>query len=231
MRYFLILILFVIRAQAQDIQSLDSETFAFALRHDPNAQLVDLRSQNAFDEGHIKKAISAPYENDNFENLAKKLIEKNRTLFLYCQTGTEGRNASIFLKDLGYREVYFLDGGFTQWTASSKPYVSSRSTNSAIASYTVDDINKALANSDKVLIFLEAPLCKQCKSMEPILLRNVGISKGIKFLKIDINKELAIAEHFKAKETPTYIYFKNGKQIWKYSGELLEKDLQAVLFQ
>jgi thioredoxin 1 len=231
MRYFFILFLFAIQTKAQDIQRLDSETFAFALRQDPNVQLVDLRSQDAFDEGHIKNAVSAPYENDNFENLAQKLIDKTRTLFLYCQTGTEGRNASIFLKDLGFKEVYFLDGGFTQWTASSKPYVSSGRNNHPIVTFTVDDLNRAVASSRKLFLFLEAPMCKPCKAMESMIQKNTGTHNGIKLLKLDISKEIAIAEYFNAKETPTFIYFKNGRQLWKYSGEIFEKDLQAVLFQ
>lgn len=225
------LFLFSVQIQGQEIQSLDTETFAFALRHDPTVQVIDLRNPEAFDEGHIKKAISAPYDNDNFQTLAQKIIQKDRTLFLYCQTGSEGRNASIFLKDLGYNEVYFLDSGFTNWTSSSKPYVCSRNNNKPIALYRVGDINKTIENNEKVFLFLNAPWCKHCKVMEPIISRNTGINTGIKMLKIDISKERVIAEHFRANETPTLIYFQNGKQVWKYSGEILEKDLRAILFQ
>jgi rhodanese-related sulfurtransferase len=231
MKYFLLTFCLTLQAIGQDIQSLDAKTFSFALMNNPSAQLIDLRVTKAFEEGHIKKAISIDYENDEFQSLIDSKADKFKTLFIYDQTGKTGKNACLFLKEIGYREVYYLEGGFTNWTSSSKPYVYSKNNSKAIASFTKKDLQNIVSANDKVFLFLHAPYCKQCQIMEPIISRNTGDAYGIKMLKIDASKELTITEYFNAKDKPTMIYFKNGRQVWKYSGEISENDLRYVLFQ
>jgi thioredoxin 1 len=231
MKYFLFLICLTLNAVAQDIQSLDAETFSFAISNTPSAQLVDLRGTKPFEIGHIKKAISIDYESDEFQALIESKTNKVNPIFIYDQTGKAGKNACLFLKEIGFREVYFLEGGFTHWTSSSKPYVSSKRSQTAIASFTKNDVLKIVSTNDKVLLFLQEPNCKACKIMEPIIIRNTGVVLEIKMLKIDASKELTITEFFNAKDSPTMIYFKNGKQVWKHSGEISENDLQTVLFK
>jgi len=95
-----LLFLFSVQIQGQEIQSLDTETFAFALRHDPTVQVIDLRNPEAFDEGHIKKAISAPYDNDNFQTLAQKNNSKRQDAFSVLPNGFRRKKRKHFPKGL-----------------------------------------------------------------------------------------------------------------------------------
>ncbi|MFT5886627.1 MAG: thioredoxin 1 [Arcticibacterium sp.] len=214
---------------SQSMQGLDASTFQLAVKLNPHAQLVDIRMSKAYTEGHIKGALSLVYEDANFEEMAYTKIDKKRPVYLYCQTGTESKNAVIFLKELGFEEVHYLDKGFTRWTSSSKPYVSLLKTTKPIASFTLDDLNRVLDNNQEVFLFLYAPGCSDCKVMEPIIRRNTGMETPTKLLEIDMSKEKAIAEHFNASETPTMLLFRNGRQIWKYTGQITEENLQVVL--
>lgn len=214
----------------QEIKGLDSNTFQKALKHDATAQLVDLRSEEAFNEGHIKGAIRINYEERDFETVALKALDKNQGIYLYCFTGKESQNATVFLKDLGFKEVHYLDGGFSKWTSSSKPYVSSRQSTKPIAPFTVENLNELLSLNSNVLLFLYSKTCPSCEIMETVLRRNTGGHTEIKFVKMDIERDLEISEHFNAIETPTMLYFQNGRQVWRYSGEIEEDRIQAVLF-
>ncbi len=214
---------------SQSLKGLDATTFQLALKHNPDAQLVDIRPSDSFAEGHIKRALSLNYDNAVFEELAKAKLNTARPVYLYCQTGTKSKNAALFLKGLSFKEVHYLENGFTGWTSSSRPYVSSLKTTKPNAYFTLNDLSKVLTSNKEVFIFLHAPWCGHCKVMEPVIRRNTGYGTAIKMLKIDISKEAVIAEHFDASETPTMLLFQNGKQVWKYTGEIEEEKLQKVL--
>jgi rhodanese-related sulfurtransferase len=214
---------------SQSIHGLDANTFQLALKYNSQAQLIDLRVSLSYAEGHIKGALNLLYEDTNFEEIAYTQIDKKKPVYLYCQTGTESKNAVIFLKELGFMEVHYLDEGFTGWTSSSKPYVSSLQTTRPIASFTLTNLKQVLDNNQEVFLLLYSPLCSLCKVMKPVIRRNTGIGTPIKLLEIDIKRELVIAEHFKTFDTPTMLLFRNGRQIWKYSGEISEENLQMIL--
>ncbi|WP_341227498.1 rhodanese-like domain-containing protein [uncultured Arcticibacterium sp.] len=231
MKYSIVLLLLSLSSFGQDLTGLNPSIFQKAFKENPSASLLDLRSEDLFHRGHIKKAINLDYGRVDFDELMTSKFDKKQALFLYSSTTIDAKNASIFLKGLGFQEVYYLSGGFSNWTASSKPYVSSRLDTKPIAAFTLENLMQAINTDDKVFVFLSAPWCSHCKVMEPIIRKNTGNKSGIKLLKIDASKELAITEHFKATETPTFIYFNKGKQVWRYSGEIEENELQKVLFR
>ena len=83
------------------------------------AEIIDVRGQREFEEGHIEGSINIPeYEiNNNFENIIKN---KNKPIVLYCATGFRSTKAYYKLKDMGYTEVYNLYGGIENyWEKSS----------------------------------------------------------------------------------------------------------------
>jgi thioredoxin 1 len=69
------------------------------------------------------------------------------------------------------------------------------------------------------LVDFFATWCGPCQTMSPVLdeLKKVYGEK-IRIIKIDVDKNPAIADQFKIRGVPTLILFKEGKILWRESG-------------
>lgn len=74
-----------------------------------DVQVVDLREKEAFQELHLKGAVSIPYE-ELGENM--HLLEKDKIIFLYCERGSISLKAAKELSDAGYQTVTLIGGIF-----------------------------------------------------------------------------------------------------------------------
>jgi rhodanese-related sulfurtransferase len=73
------------------------------------AILIDVRSPQEFNEGHLPGAINIPeYEIRKVKNEMPKL---NQQIVVYCQYGGRSREAYNMLRKMGYTNVYSLKGG------------------------------------------------------------------------------------------------------------------------
>ena len=75
--------------------------------------VVDVRSLEEYNEGHIPNAISVPLE--TIENEAEtKLKNKDDLILVYCRSGRRSREAALRLIKKGYRNVIDF-GGIQDW--------------------------------------------------------------------------------------------------------------------
>ena len=79
--------------------------------------------------------------------------------------------------------------------------------------------NDIIQSETPTLVDFHATWCGPCKSLAPIL-DQLKSKKGqaLRILKIDVDKNPAIADQLGIRGVPTLIYYKNGKQIWRKSG-------------
>jgi phage shock protein E len=76
---------------------------------DNGAQLIDVRTKEEFDQGHLDHAINIEYE--NIPMLVKHIGEdKNRSVVLYCRSGRRADVAISELSKLGYTDVFNGEG-------------------------------------------------------------------------------------------------------------------------
>lgn len=69
-----------------------------------DAMLIDVRMPEEFRENHIEGAINIPiYEMDNLKD---EIIDKDKVILIYCQTGKRSKIAKEILMQNGYRNVY-----------------------------------------------------------------------------------------------------------------------------
>ncbi|MEP5934638.1 MAG: thioredoxin, partial [Winogradskyella arenosi] len=79
-----------------------------------------------------------------------------------------------------------------------------------------------LINQDQpVLVDFFADWCGPCKMLAPIL-KDVKETMGedVSIIKIDVDKNQALASKYQVRGVPTMLLFKNGKQVWRESGVL-----------
>lgn len=103
------------------IQVLDAAKYEKKIT-EPNIQLIDVRTPEEFNEGHIANAVNINFLADDFEaNVAN--LDKEKPVMVYCKSGGRSAKASARLKELGFKNITDLEGGISNWNSADKPTV------------------------------------------------------------------------------------------------------------
>lgn len=84
------------------------------LHNDPDAQLVDVRKSEEFQVSHLKDAQNICVTDTDFRDKAKNL-DPNKPVYVYCKKGGRSAKAAKILKEMGFKEIYDLQGGIIKW--------------------------------------------------------------------------------------------------------------------
>lgn len=71
--------------------------------------LIDVRTKEEYESGHIKGSINIPLDIIKSVN-----YDKDKVLIVYCRSGRRSKMAADILLELGYKNVYDL-GSITSW--------------------------------------------------------------------------------------------------------------------
>ena len=78
-----------------------------------DALILDVRTQEEYDAGHIPDAVLLPIEEIREGNL-EPIPDKDQTIMVYCWTGRRAEDASQILADQGYTNIICF-GGLVDW--------------------------------------------------------------------------------------------------------------------
>ena len=88
-----------------------------------------------------------------------------------------------------------------------------------------------LINQDTpVLVDFFAEWCGPCKMLGPVLKQvKESLGDSVSIIKIDVDKNQALASKYQVRGVPTMLLFKNGKQVWRQSGVLQKDDIIKII--
>lgn len=85
----------------------------------------------------------------------------------------------------------------------------------------METFGDVIKNPKPVLVDFHATWCGPCKMMAPELQKFAQKNNGkLRVIKIDIDKNPAVAQQFRIQGVPTLILFKEGKVLWRQSGAM-----------
>ena len=84
------------------------------MEQDGTQIIVDVRTQEEYDSGHIPGAICIPNESIGTEQ-PEELPDLDQIILIYCRSGNRSKQAAQKLFDMGYTNIYEF-GGINDWT-------------------------------------------------------------------------------------------------------------------
>ena len=83
-----------------------------------------------------------------------------------------------------------------------------------------------------VLVDFFATWCGPCQMLAPILKQvKESLGERITIIKIDVDKNQAIAAQYQVRGIPTMLLFQNGKQLWRQSGVVSKEELIKIIVE
>ena len=82
--------------------------------------ILDVRSSDEFNEGHIERAKNIDYNSKNFQEKVGNL-DKNSKYIVYCHSGMRSSRAVKVMKKFGFTDVQNLSGGIRKWKGKNLP--------------------------------------------------------------------------------------------------------------
>ncbi|WP_396190873.1 rhodanese-like domain-containing protein [Flavobacterium sp.] len=209
---------------SKTVETIDGKTYADKLSTTENPQLLDVRTPEEYAVEHLENASNVNWNSDDFVAKAEKL-DKTKPVFVYCKVGGRSNQAAIKLLELGFKEVYNLDGGIMKWQGKK-----TGNSNTKPTGMNASEFEKLINSDKKVIINFSAKWCAPCKKMAPYLTKMQDELTGkISLIRLDADENKALMETMKLNELPVILIYENGKETWRHLGFLSEEDLRKQL--
>lgn len=105
--------------QAQNNKNLSPAAFSQSTEGKTNITLLDVRTPEEYNNGHLKNALNIDWSGDTFETQVAEL-DKKSPVYVYCHSGRRSALAAKKMRDLGFT-VYELNGGIVAWDEAKLP--------------------------------------------------------------------------------------------------------------
>ena len=95
-----------------------------AKKNSPDFVILDVRTPEEFESGHIEGAININYHSETFVEELNKL-DKTKAYLVYCRTGRRSSDTTGIMTKQGFGELYRIDGDISKWKSEKLPVVKS----------------------------------------------------------------------------------------------------------
>lgn len=199
-------------------QSISTAVFEQELKN-AETQLLDVRSIDEYNAGHLENALQADWSNEAEFTKRTKALDKQKTVLVYCLSGVRSNSAMQWLYNNGFKKVYNLQGGINKWKQANMPLIKG----AEVAQINVEVFKASLSKYDEVFVDFGAPWCPPCKKMQPTI---DSLKQQHTLIQINVSEQEALSKAFAIEEMPTLIYFKKGVEVFRKQGII---DLKTIL--
>ncbi len=102
------------------ISPKEALTLIEANKGNNNFIILDVRRQYEYKSGHICNAILLDFYSSDFKEKLSKL-DRDKIYLIYCRSGVRSKKAFKLMKELKFKHVYNLSGGFSNWEKQNLP--------------------------------------------------------------------------------------------------------------
>ena len=123
LRFIFISLLLIYSCQIFESNEINEISDAqFTEIQDTDFILVDVRTTEEYESGHIQDAVNFDFYSESFQNDILTL-DKSSSIILYCRTQNRSTKTANYLKENGYKEITVLAGGITSWVKNGNDLV------------------------------------------------------------------------------------------------------------
>jgi rhodanese-related sulfurtransferase len=90
------------------------------LRTDKKNVVLDVRTPEEFDKGHIPGAINVDFNAPDFQKKVAEL-DKSKTYLVHCAGGVRSAKACTAMDKIAFPNIVNLEPGFRAWEKAGKP--------------------------------------------------------------------------------------------------------------
>lgn len=98
---------------------LSQEEWKHKLENDDNAFLLDVRTLEEFEEGHIPNARLLDIRQARSFMEEIQSMDASKHYYVYCRSGARSAQACQLMGQMGMDTTYNLLGGFMEWGGAS----------------------------------------------------------------------------------------------------------------
>jgi thioredoxin len=210
-------------------QDLIASEFQTAMSAESDAQILDVRTIDEFQNGHIEGAINADVNSAAFQQIASDL-NKDKTVFVYCLSGARSASAAGMLKEMGFKSIVNLTGGMLAWRSANLPVATGEAKPALSAGLTEATFAEKIKGKPMVIIDYNATWCGPCKKLSPILKEWVKAQNGkVELIEIDVDENQELAKAKNIESIPYLEMYKNGVKTWTSLGLIGKEELDKSL--
>lgn len=103
-------------------QSLPPKEAYILMQENQDLVVIDVRTPEEYESGRLEGVINLDYYSYGFLDSLKSL-DKNSTYIVYCKRGYRGSVALEMMRALGFKDIYNILGGMTQWAEEGLPMI------------------------------------------------------------------------------------------------------------
>jgi rhodanese-related sulfurtransferase len=116
----IILLFIFFSCSAQPKSVLTADEFEKNMSGSVSVQILDVRSSEEYNSGHIKNALLADWRDPLEFNRRIGFIDKDKPVYVYCLGGGRSSAAAAKMREIGYQQVFELQGGMNAWKSANK---------------------------------------------------------------------------------------------------------------